>query len=140
MTTPAVTASARMSVTAAARLLDATGVKRVPVVDDGQHLIGIASRRDLLKVFLRPDNAIRREIVRDVLETLLWITPAEVTVDVRHGVVHLDGELDRRSLADTVVRMVLSVDGVVDVVDQLTCRVDDTASAAERGPAPDVQP
>ncbi|GGM68274.1 CBS domain-containing protein [Dactylosporangium sucinum] len=129
MTAPAVTAPAGMPVTAAARMMEAAGVKRVPVVDEGRRLVGIASRRDLLTVFLRPDNAIRHEVVRGVLETLLWIAPTEVTVDVRHGVVYLDGELDRRSLAESVVGMVRAVDGVVDVVSRLTYPLDDTGSA-----------
>ncbi|MET7402275.1 CBS domain-containing protein, partial [Dactylosporangium sp. NPDC005572] len=126
MTAPAVVAAARTPVTAAARMMAAAGVKRVPVVDDDHRLVGIASRRDLLTVFLRPDEAIRHEIVRGVLETLLWIAPTEVTVDVRHGVVYLDGDLDRRSLVESVAGMVRAVDGVVDVVSRLTYRTDDT--------------
>jgi CBS-domain-containing membrane protein len=40
---------------AAARLLRVHLIKRLPVVDPRQRLVGIVSRSDLLSVFLRPD-------------------------------------------------------------------------------------
>lgn len=46
MTAPAVTVSATETVTRAARLMDAAGIKRLPVVDDGGRLVGIVARRD----------------------------------------------------------------------------------------------
>ena len=39
----------------------------------------------------------------------------------------LGGELDRKSLIPIAVRLTRGVDGVVDVVDRLTYRYDDTA-------------
>jgi CBS domain-containing protein len=41
---------------AAARRLHASGAKRLPVVDAGGRLVGIVSRLDLLKGFLRSDE------------------------------------------------------------------------------------
>jgi CBS domain-containing protein len=53
MTTPVVTIEAEAPVTDAAKLLSSAGVKRLPVVDAGGRLVGIVSRHDLVKVFLR---------------------------------------------------------------------------------------
>jgi CBS domain-containing protein len=63
MTAPAVTVPPTATVAEAARRMHAAGVKRLPVVDEEGLLVGIVSRADLLKVFTRPDHAIRREIM-----------------------------------------------------------------------------
>jgi CBS-domain-containing membrane protein len=128
MTEPAVTVPEGTTVVKAARLLESSGVKRMPVVNDLGRLVGIVSRGDLLKIYLRPDAEIRAEIVEQVLRRLLWIGSTEVSVRVNDGVVTVAGELDQRSLIDIVVRLVGAVDGVVEVEDKLTWRIDDTAS------------
>jgi CBS-domain-containing membrane protein len=58
MTAPAVTVGADADVVTAARLLQRHGVKRLPVLDAAGVLVGIVSRRDLLRVFLRTDHDI----------------------------------------------------------------------------------
>jgi CBS domain-containing protein len=110
----------------AARLMHKRSVKRLPVVDAAGRLVGIVSRHDLLKAFLRSDEAIRREICEDVLENALWIEPGSVEVTVRDGVVTLVGELETRSLIDMVDRLVGAVEGVVGVDPRLSFRFDDT--------------
>lgn len=132
MTTPAATVPEDSTVVAAARLLASCGIRRLPVVDELGRLVGIVSRGDLLKVYLRPDAELRQEIVQEVLRRVLWISPAEVRVDVDGGVVTLDGELEQRSLADLLVELVRAVDGVIDVHASLTWRVDERL-AAEAG-------
>jgi CBS-domain-containing membrane protein len=127
MTTPALTASADKKVVDAARIMEARQVKRLPVVDDEGRLIGIVSRRDLLKAFLLPDAAIRDEVVEQVLRWVLWVEPTEVHVQVHDGVVTLGGELDRKSTIEVALALTRGVDGVVDVIDKLTYRYDDTA-------------
>jgi CBS domain-containing protein len=126
MTAPAVTVGPEASVAEAAKLLERHGIKRLPVVDEAGRLVGIASRADLLKVFLRSDEDIRREIREDVLLHTMWVDPSTFTVDVRDGVVTLAGPLEFRSLIPIAVRLVHGVDGVVDVVDRLWFEVDDT--------------
>lgn len=126
MTTPVVTVSARTSLVAAAKVMDEGRFKRLPVVDQDGRLVGMVTRRDLLKVFLRPDRQIRAEIVDEVLDGIAGVEPTQVTVDVGDGVVTLLGEVDRRSLLPVVRRLVERVDGVVDVVSHLTYAVDDT--------------
>ena len=48
----------------AAREMHSRGFKRLPVVDTHGRLVGIVSRSDLLKVFLRSDDELRAEIRR----------------------------------------------------------------------------
>ncbi|PRX70582.1 CBS domain protein [Nonomuraea fuscirosea] len=126
MTTPAVTVSPKASAVEAARLMDGHGVKRLAVVDYDGRLVGIVSRRDLVKLFLRGDEAIAAEVRDDVLDRSLWVDTGDVRVDVRQGVVTLSGRMERRTEAAIAVRMVGRVNGVVDVVDRLTWKTDDS--------------
>jgi len=67
MSRPAVTIDPEATLAAAARRLHASGVKRLPVVDVVGRLVGIVSRPDLLKGFLRSDEELHQEIVEDVI-------------------------------------------------------------------------
>jgi hypothetical protein len=96
------------------------------VVDPAGPLLGIVSRADLLKVFLRADADIAAEVRQQVLTRAMWIDPAAVVVEVRDGVVTLTGQLERRSLIPIVVSLVRGLDGVVDVVDRLSFEFDDS--------------
>ena len=132
MTTPAITVDAQTPVVSAAKAMDRDGLKRLPVVDGDGVLVGMVTRRDLLKVFLRPDAQIRAEIVDEVLDDLVGVEPEQVTVSVDDGVVTLYGRLERRSLVPAVRRQVSRVDGVVDVISHLSWAVDDTRPDAIR--------
>jgi len=125
MTAPAVTIRATESVTAAARLLEAARIKRMPVVDEADRLVGIVSRRDLVRLYTQPDHEIHRAVVDGVLRTL-WIDPSLLRIRVRSGIVTISGHLDRRSLAEIVVAFTRATPGVVDVVDQVTYDFDDS--------------
>ncbi|HEU4427009.1 MAG TPA: CBS domain-containing protein [Pilimelia sp.] len=125
MTTPPVTVPPTATVAEAARRMHATGVKRLPVVGEDGRLLGIVSRADLLKVFARPDDAIRREIVDEVILRDLMMDPSRFFVRVEDGVVFLEGAVERRSLVPFVLRAVQGVEGVVRVEDRLTYDVDD---------------
>jgi CBS-domain-containing membrane protein len=126
MTSPAVTIGPDASVAEAARLLHRHQIKRLPVLDPAGPLLGIVSRADLLKVFLRADADIAREVRQQVLRRAMWIDPDTVAVEVRDGVVALTGQLERRSLIPITVNLVRGLDGVVDVVDRLSFRFDDS--------------
>lgn len=125
MTAPAVTVTPATSMVAAVRKMEGHGVKRLPVVDEQGLLTGIVSRHDLLKVFVRDDAELAREIREDVLKRGLWLEDGDVDVEVRQGVVTLRGRLPRRSDAEIAARMAGRVNGVVDVVDELTWDEDD---------------
>jgi CBS-domain-containing membrane protein len=126
MTSPVVTVAARTSLPDAARLMHRHAIKRLPVVSSDGFLEGIVSRADLLKVFLRTDEEIRREVAEDVVQRTMWIEPDTVRVQVADGVVQLQGELEQKSLVPVLADMVRRVEGVVDVQNQLTFDVDDT--------------
>ena len=57
-------------------------VKRLPVIDAEGRLVGIASRLDLLKAFMRSDESIRREVADQVLKRTLFIDPKDIGVEV----------------------------------------------------------
>jgi CBS domain-containing protein len=98
MTTPAVTVPPTATITEAARRMHTARVKRLPVVDERGQLLGMVSRADLLKVFTRPDEAIRSEIINDVIVGDLMMNPSRFFIDVDDGVVVLQGRVERRSL------------------------------------------
>lgn len=126
MSSPAITASPDMPVVEAARLMHRRAVKRLPVVDPIGRLVGILSRADVLKVFMRSDEEIRREVVDDVIVRSLWMDPQPISVTATDGIVDLRGEVDRRSDVDTLVALTAAVNGVVGVrAEQLRYRFDD---------------
>jgi sulfide:quinone oxidoreductase len=53
MASPAVTLPPRANIAEAAQIMDEKKIRRLPVVDDGNKLIGIISRADILKAVLR---------------------------------------------------------------------------------------
>ncbi len=133
MSRPAITVLTGTTVVAAARMMDAEGVKRLPVIDDLGRLVGIVSRGDLLKVHLRPDADIRADVVQEVLHRVLAVQEDNVRVRVFDGVVTLTGRVDRRSDAEIAVRLARHVPGVVEVVSRLSYDVDDADLLVNRG-------
>ncbi|MGW7456346.1 CBS domain-containing protein [Streptomyces sp. NPDC054797] len=129
MSSPPVCARPDWTVAEAARLMEAQGVKRLLVVDDADVLIGIVSRRDLLRIFLRDDEDIRHEITADVLDLSLRQSPTAITVDVIDGRVELHGTVDFKSLIPLIERLCRTVDGVVSVTQHLGYAIDDTTAA-----------
>ena len=61
MTTPVRVVHADEPVSAAARLLAQTGIRRLFVTSWNGRLIGVVSRGDLLRVYLRDDHSVTRE-------------------------------------------------------------------------------
>jgi CBS domain-containing protein len=131
MTSPAVTIGPQASLAEAARVMHERGVKRLPVVGVAGRLVGIVSRSDLLTVFLRPDREIFHEVVDRIITGTLWVEPDTIRVDVRHGVVTLEGQLERKSLMPILIGLVEGVDGVVGVDPHLTYERDDTSTRPE---------
>lgn len=128
MTPSVVTIDPEMTVRRGAKTLLDAGVKRLPVVDRDGRVVGIVSRPDLLRPFLRPDAEIAAEIRDRVILRTMWIDPAGIDVVVRDGVVRLDGRVDRRSVQEILIELVERVDGVVSVADELTYEWDDRAA------------
>lgn len=132
MSSPAVTVHPEQLVPEAARMMERHHIERLPVVDEEDRLIGIATRRDLLRVFLRTDEEIRRQVIGEVLAGALGLSSDAVTVFVRDGVVTLKGRLERRSDIPLAIRSAWRIEGVVGVVNGLTYSVDDCHPAEPR--------
>ncbi|MFK0253909.1 CBS domain-containing protein [Streptomyces sp. NPDC090445] len=138
MTAPAVTVHAEATAADAARLMTRRGIERLPVVDVEDRLVGIVTRRDLLRMFLRPDAEVRRR-VRDVLGYVLGGAADDVDVRVVDGIVTLDGSVPLRSRLDVLLGLVERLDGVVAVAVHVTARTDDgagTHAGRSRHPMP----
>jgi CBS-domain-containing membrane protein len=114
------------TVAEAARLMDRHDVTCLPVTDESGKLLGVVGPRNLLRVFVRPDEEIAGEIIKDVLVGYLGTNPALVRVEVTDGVVRLAGELDRKSMVALIRSAVRAVDGVIDVDGELGYAFDDT--------------
>ncbi|MFF2615675.1 CBS domain-containing protein [Kitasatospora xanthocidica] len=119
MTAQPVCTTPGTSVVAAARLMSRHGLKRLPVLDEEGRVVGMVSRGDLLRVFLREDMVIRREIVEEVLGRIDGVSPAEIGVEVTQGRVVLSGTVPEQHLVPIVLNLCRSVDGVVSVTDRL---------------------
>jgi CBS domain-containing protein len=121
MTAPAVTINPDATIPRAARVMDTHHVRRLPVVDQDGKLIGIVSRRDLLSVFLRPDEEVAAD-VRELLDDIVPADPSAVTATVRDGVVILTGNPqapDDSKLIPLAIRLIWDVEGVIDVDNRL---------------------
>jgi CBS domain-containing protein len=124
MTKPAVTVSPRCDVSQAARLMIERGINRLPVVNDDDLLVGIVSRADLVRAFVRSDEAIAREVREDVAATTLWLDPRTLQIDVEDGNVTLGGTVEMKADADLLAKLTARVPGVVSVRSNLAWRVE----------------
>lgn len=120
MTSPAITVLTTTTIADAAKTMNRENVKSLPVINLIGRIIGIVSRGDLLKVHLRSDEDIRRDIVDGIFKRILTVPVDAVTVEVDNGAVRLAGKLDRLSMVDFANQMVASVSGVVTVTNELT--------------------
>ncbi|WP_218782133.1 HPP family protein [Streptomyces sp. BR123] len=123
MTVPPVTVPGDATIAGAARLMARGPFKRLPVVDDDGRLVGVVSRGDLLKIYLRPDGDIAEELRELLMAQLIPAGSAVVHVHVDHGVVRLEGEVPDPTLADVLVHIARAVPGVVDVTSRLRPRL-----------------
>jgi len=112
-----VTTTTSTSLAKAASLMFQHRIQVLPVVDSENRPVGIVSRTQLLKVFLRSDEAIRREIVR-ILHDASSVTPSHLEVEVIGGLVSLRGEIEA-NLPGTLLEGIASVPGVVGVKNEL---------------------
>lgn len=126
MTSPAVTIMPGMSVTSAAKVLESEQVKRLPVIDELDRLVGIVSRSDLLSMYLRSDNELCDDAAQAV-RRLLWTDPVTIEVEVHDGVVTLSGHVERKTTANLAGFITKTIPGVVEVIDRVEWTYDDTS-------------
>jgi CBS domain-containing protein len=115
MSSPVATADPADIVPAAARTLLARNVKSLPVVDGDGNVIGMVSRGDLLKVFLRHDEDIRRDVTASISATSADAGPPAIEVSVVDGVVSLSGMVASADAARRAVTAATVVSGVIHV-------------------------
>lgn len=128
MTAPAVAIAEGATLPQAARTMARRGVHRLPVLGAGRRLVGMVTRGDLLKVFLRPDEDIAGEVREDVILPLFRAASPPVAladrprvrVAVEDGVVTLTGDVPDTALIPVAARLAGAVEGVVDVHCDLT--------------------
>ncbi|MDS1271873.1 CBS domain-containing protein [Lipingzhangella sp. LS1_29] len=125
MTTDVVTVSPEDTVVFAARMIDRYDVRQLPVLDEHAHLVGLVSRRDLLRVFVRPDEDIRQDLESVLATAPPWLDTDRLSYSVEDGMVTLEGVLEQRSHCVTVTQMVRTVDGLVGIQDRLTWITED---------------
>jgi CBS domain-containing protein len=130
MSKPAVTISPEASVAEAARLMYTRRVKRLPVVDETDRLVGIVSRVDLLSVYSRPDDQIRDEVLKSVIAGEFALDPSAFDVRVTSGIVTVTGEVERHNVAIHLIETIQHVEGVVDVRDRVGYPPEDTPKIA----------
>jgi CBS-domain-containing membrane protein len=134
MTSPAVTVGPDATICEALALMGKRKVGRLVVVEDGR-MVGILTRSDLLRQFLRADEDILRD-VEAAVEPVLRGSQSRLEVEVVEGVVRLHGWVERTSCAWAALAAASEVAGVVDVEDDLLSDVDDTVvhELSMRGP------
>ena len=120
MTSPATTIGPNRPVSEAAGLMTDRMVNRLPVVGDDGALLGIVTRADLVRAFVRSDDQIACEIRDDVVLRTLWIEPEAVNVRVDAGEVVLTGHVETEADADLIAQLTRRVPGVVSVVSRIT--------------------
>jgi CBS-domain-containing membrane protein len=114
-----VTVTPDTDVARAAYLMERHAVTHLPVVDERNTVVGIVSRSDLLRVYLRDDGEIHADVVDAVEHSDLIRSGGSVDVEVADGVVTLTGTLEHSARAVRAVRSMRAVRGVVDVVDEI---------------------
>lgn len=124
MTGPAITIEPGRLLQQAAAVMTEHQVNRLPVVEDGR-LVGIITRADLVRAYLRSDAELARVIREDVLLRVLWLDPAGFDVDVTNGVARVRGHVERRSTAAIVEEAISMVPGIVTVAADIRWTVDD---------------
>jgi CBS domain-containing protein len=97
--------------TAAARMMLRHRLKSVPVVAAGDRVVGMVTRRDLLRLIARSDRDIRADLERRIAEEVEALQRAGI--EVRDGVVTV--EVDGDPCRQLVERLARTIPGVVEV-------------------------
>ena len=125
MTSPALTISSGRPIHEAAAMMIDRSVNRLPVVDDGR-LVGIVTRADLVRAYVRSDDELADAIRTDVILGILWLDPAPFSVEVEDGIASISGHVDRRSMAELLERSVQLVPGIVAIHASVKWSIDDS--------------
>jgi CBS domain-containing protein len=131
MTSPPVTIGKNAPIGIAARVMTERSVNRLLVVDD-ERLVGIVTRADVVRAYIRSDLELAETIREEVLHRLLWLDPSTFVVGVKDGVATVTGHVEQRSTAAMVETAIAMVPGIVDVHASVSWSLDDTKVAPAR--------
>ncbi|WP_163549344.1 HPP family protein [Candidatus Frankia nodulisporulans] len=110
MSTPAVTARADADLADLARIMLSEHLTRLPILDDHNRLVGLVSRRDLVRLLARPDG----DIADDVRQVLVdWYAEVPPAISVADGEVTLAEPA--AALPDLLLALVRAIPGVIAV-------------------------
>lgn len=119
----------------AARMMEVNRVKRLPVVEDGT-IVGLISRTDMLRAFVRPDQEIVEEIRGQVMRRVMWVDPERVAIACDDGNLVLTGNMETKSDVDLLVDLTKRLDGVASVESRMTWEIDNTKLEMTGAPRP----
>jgi CBS domain-containing protein len=122
-----------------ARRMIENRLRHLVVVDGDRRMVGIVSRRDLLRVFDRTDDEIAAEVRIDLARSG-HLAGGDVSVAVDGGLVTLDGRIRELAEIPVMCRLAWLVPGVVDVVHHLTVTPAWGTTAVEPAEAPVARP
>ena len=131
MTAPALTLEPYRPLRTAAEMMTARQVNRLPVVDDDGRLLGIVTRADLVRVFVRTDAELVEAIRMDLLGRTMWIDPGKFEITVDHGAAKVRGTVLKRSTAELIERFLHCVPGVVSAETDIAWTEDDGGLTTE---------
>jgi CBS domain-containing protein len=129
MTTNVVSVGENERLEDAARLMQQHDIKRLPVIRDDK-VVGIISRADFVRAlagFVRPsyeDQPVRDQAIKAAIEAELkaepWSPVGTVGIEVKDGIVELNGVLTNESQRNAVRIIAENADGVTAVHDNLS--------------------
>jgi CBS domain-containing protein len=119
MTSPAIAVHPWATLAEAARQMEQRQIKRLPVVDQDERLVGIVTRSDVLSVYERPDDDIRDEVANVILGEEFDLDPDEFDVAVNSGIVTIAGPVDGLKTALRLLGRIRHSEGVVGTRDRL---------------------
>lgn len=126
MTRPVVSVTPTTDVRDVVELLESSGIKRVPVVD-GAKVVGILSRRDILRAMgrvrarrrVKVSDLALRERLQNKLDAQSWASGLIINFIVERGRVELFGLVDSRDQRDAIKVLAENTPGVRSVKDLL---------------------
>ena len=135
MSAPALTVRPTQHVSEVARVMVDTMINRLPVVN-GNGLVGIVSRADLVRAFTQADDAIKSEVRDDVLRRTMLLSPGDFEISVEQGRVRVSGRVSTQADAEILKRCVQRIPGVLDVETDLQWAPVDSRRNPLRAPRP----
>jgi CBS domain-containing protein len=125
MTSPARTIEPYRALRTAAEIMTSSKVNRLPVVDEAGRLLGIVTRADLVRAFVRTDEQLVEAIRMELFGRSMWLDPDKFEVTVKDGVARVTGAVEKRSTAETIARFLSLMPGVVSADVEISWTKDD---------------